>query len=135
MDNMEIGKRIRNRRLELNLTQADIRRETGISTGNLSGIENGSSAPSASALCELSRVLKCSTDYILLGKTSNLEISGSSNIRESITPLQELILSSVKELDPMDQEEILDIIEMKIRRKKRLVKSSISEATATSETA
>lgn len=135
MDNMEIGKRIKNRRLELKLTQADIRRETGISTGNLSGIENGSSAPSASALCELSRVLNCSIDYILLGKSSNLEILDTSNIRESFTPLQELILSSVRELDPMDQEEILDIIEMKIRRKKRLAKSSVSEVTATSETA
>lgn len=135
MDNMEIGKRIKNRRLELKLTQTDIRRETGISTGNLSGIENGVSAPSASALCELSRVLNCSIDYILLGNSSNLEILDSSNIRESITPLQELILSSVRELDPMDQEEILDIIEMKIRRKKRLAKSSVSEVTAKSETA
>lgn len=135
MDNMEIGKRIKNRRLELNLTQADIRRETGISTGNLSGIENGSSAPSASALCELSRVLKCSTDYILLGKSSNSDILDSSNIREPFTPLQEMILSTIRELDPIDQEEILDIIEMKIRRKKRLAKSSISEVVTAGETA
>ena len=46
-----------------------------------------------------------------------------------------MILSSLKELDPLDQEEILDIIEMKIRRKKRLARSLNLEDTSTSETA
>lgn len=59
----------------------------------------------------------------------------SSNIEESLSPLQEMILSSLKELDPLDQEEILDIIEMKIRRKKRLARSLNLEDTSTSETA
>ena len=58
-----------------------------------------------------------------------------SDIREQLTPVQELALSSLLELDPIDQEEILDIIEMKIRRKKRLARSLNSEVTATSETA
>lgn len=135
MDTVELGKRIKNRRLELNLTQSDIKQKTGISTGNLSDIERGRSAPSASALCELSDVLECSVDYILFGKSRNTDKSRLSDIREQLTPVQELVLSSLLELDPIDQEEILDIIEMKIRRKKHLARSSNSELAATSETA
>lgn len=135
MDTVELGKRIKNRRLELNLTQSDIKQKTGISTGNLSDIERGRSAPSASALCELSDVLECSVDYILFGKSRNTDNSKLSDIREQLTPVQELVLSSLLELDPIDQEEILDIIEMKIRRKKHLARSSNSELAATSETA
>lgn len=135
MDTVELGKRIKNRRLELNLTQSDIKQKTGISTGNLSDIERGRSAPSASALCELSDVLECSVDYILFGKSRNTDKSKLSDIREQLTPVQELVLSSLLELDPIDQEEILDIIEMKIRRKKRLTRSLNSELADTSETA
>jgi transcriptional regulator with XRE-family HTH domain len=135
MDTVELGKRIKNRRLELNLTQSDVKQKTGISTGNLSDIERGRSAPSASALCELSDVLECSVDYILFGKTRNTDKAKLSDIREQLTPVQELVLSSLLELDPIDQEEILDIIEMKIRRKKRLARSLNSELAATSETA
>lgn len=135
MDTVELGKRIKNRRLELKLTQSDIKQKTGISTGNLSDIERGRSAPSASALCELSDVLECSVDYILFGKSRNTDKSKLSDIREQLTPVQELVLSSLLELDPIDQEEILDIIEMKIRRKKHLARSSNSELAATSETA
>lgn len=135
MDTVELGKRIKNRRLELNLTQSDVKQKTGISTGNLSDIERGRSAPSASALCELSDVLECSVDYILFGKIRNTDKAKLSDIREQLTPVQELVLSSLLELDPIDQEEILDIIEMKIRRKKRLARSLNSELAATSETA
>ena len=135
MDTVELGKRIKNRRLELNLTQSDVKQKTGISTGNLSDIERGRSAPSASALCELSDVLECSVDYILFGKTRNTDKAKLSDISEQLTPVQELVLSSLLELDPIDQEEILDIIEMKIRRKKRLARSLNSELAATSETA
>lgn len=135
MDTVEVGKRIKNRRLELNLTQSNIKQKTGISTGNLSDIERGRCAPSASALCELSNVLECSVDYILFGESRNTDNSKLSDIREQFTPLQELVLSSLLELDPIDQEEVLDIIEMKIRRKKRLARSLNSEVAVTSETA
>jgi len=135
MNNVEIGKRIKQRRLELGYTQSFIYNKTGISTGNLSGIEKGSSAPSASALCELSQILECSVDYILFGDSPKSENTCSSNIKKSLSPIQEMILSSLEELDSLDQEEVLDIIEMKIRRKKRLAKSLNSGGTSTSETA
>ena len=72
MDNM-IGIRIKDRRKALKLTGAQIKEKTGISTGNLSDIENGRSLPSATAIVQLAQILECSTDYILLGKTLNSE--------------------------------------------------------------
>lgn len=68
MDNKIIGNRIKTRRKELKLTQKDIYKSTGISTGNISDIENGISLPSASALVHLSAILDCSIDWILTGQ-------------------------------------------------------------------
>lgn len=69
MDN-EIGIRIKSRRKELHITQAQIQEESSISTGNLSCIENGKYLPSTTALIELSKILNCSIDWILTGKSS-----------------------------------------------------------------
>ncbi len=133
MNKVEIGMRIKTRRLALGLTQSDIYNKTGISTGNLSDIERGKSAPSAAALYGLSQVLDCSSDYILFGFSRESEINVISDLRETLSPVQEKILSALGELDLTDQEEILDIIEVKIRRKKRQTKSSASNISATSE--
>lgn len=72
MDN-SIGCRISQRRKELGITGQQIKDAIGISTGNLSGIEKGSSLPSATALMGLSRVLQCSVDWILTGNSPILE--------------------------------------------------------------
>ena len=68
-----IGERIATRRKELGITGRQIQEVTGISTGNLSGIEKGSSLPSATALIGLSKILKCSVDWILTGESPILE--------------------------------------------------------------
>ena len=65
----DIGERIAARRKELGITGSQIKEKTGISTGNLSGIENGASLPSASALISLSKILNCTTDWILTGES------------------------------------------------------------------
>ena len=69
MENM-IGQRIKERRKELKITQTQIQQETSISSGNLSCIENGKYLPSAVALLELSKILDCSIDWMLTGKSS-----------------------------------------------------------------
>lgn len=71
----EIGKRIKARRNELHITQTQIQSKTSISTGNLSCIENGKYLPSTTALIELSKILDCSIDWILTGKSSLSKIS------------------------------------------------------------
>lgn len=70
-----IGERIKNRRLELGLTQTDIYQACGISSGALSKIENGNRTPSVLSFYELSKVLKCSMDWLTTGFSSNEQIS------------------------------------------------------------
>lgn len=107
----EIGERIRLRRKELNITQTQIHKEIGISSGNISGIESGKVLPSSLALIGLSKILKCSIDWILTGHEYSSE-SGFFNNRET-----ELI-SNFRKLSDSDQQEILNIIEYKIYKTK-----------------
>ena len=111
-----IGNRIKERRKALNLSGAQIKQQTGISTGNLSDIENGKSLPSAVALIELSKVLNCSIDYILLGNVRSSENSGNSELQENDLQL----LQQFHSLSVDDQEEILTMIQLKYNRIKKL---------------
>ena len=120
---MTIGERIKNRRLEMGLTQKDIYIGTGISTGNLSRIESGGVLPSASTLIAFSEILKCSTDWILTGKEFENQII-------TYTSSEERVLNLYKQLPDEEQEEIISILEIKIRKlkgaKKKLEKLSSS---------
>lgn len=122
MDNM-IGQRIKERRKELHITGSQIKELTGISTGNLSDIENGKSLPSSISVIELSKALKCSTDYILLGKTRTSELDNNSDIRV------EKLISCFEKMSEYDQEDLLMTAEMKANKdaKKGTVSSSTSK--------
>lgn len=128
MDNM-IGIRIKERRKAMKLTGAQIKEKTGISTGNLSDIENGRSLPSATAVIQLSQILDCSTDYILLGETRNSEENENSNFRETDEDAQ--LLDQFHALAEEDQEEILMMIQLKYNRiqkaRKKEQQSSLSD--------
>lgn len=67
MELENIGMRIRRKRKEMGITQLQIQELTGISSGNLSDIENGRKLPSAPTIIALSDALDCSTDWILKG--------------------------------------------------------------------
>ena len=125
MDNM-IGQRIKERRKELHITGSQIKELTGISTGNLSDIENGKSLPSAISIIELAKVLNCSTDYILLGKTRTSELEDISDIRV------DKLISFYKKMSEYDQEDLLMTAEMKANKniKKGTVPLSTTEDNA-----
>ena len=100
LDMITIGKRIKERRKELHLTLADIKQMTGISTGNLSDIENGNRLPASPTLVQLADALQCSTDWILMHNIPNSEnppgsFSGDFEIMEMY-----------KQLSKDEQEEI-----------------------------
>lgn len=137
MNNMEIGTRIKQRRKELGLTQVQIHEKTGISSGNLSLIENGKTLPSSSALINLSDLLQCSIDYLLKGTSSNSENTGIFNFKDSLAISTEdmTLINNFHQLPLDDQDEILALIEIKIRRKNRGRKSSLSEQNEAIETA
>ena len=116
--NMEnIGKRIREKRKELHLTQNDIKSSCGISSGALSEIENGNRTPSIIIFHALSEVLNCSMDWLATGKTPN-EQKGNIFVSEDINlKLESEFLTGFRQLDPDDQQELLDILEIILRKR------------------
>lgn len=70
-----IGKRVRAARQELGLTMKQLHEQTGLSTGNISDIENDRNTPSVSSLVALGRALRRSLDWLLTGE----EASARSN--------------------------------------------------------
>ncbi|MFA9377803.1 MAG: helix-turn-helix domain-containing protein [Lachnotalea sp.] len=110
-----IGTRIKQRRLELKLTQNQIKEFTGISTGNLSDIERSRSLPSASALIGLAEILNCSTDWLLTGNSRICDTNKISDLRDENYEANNLFTQLTKN----DQEEILDIMRLKISKYKK----------------
>lgn len=106
-----IGKRIKQRRTELGLKQLQIKEQTGISSGNLSDIENGKKLPSAPALLALSIALDCSIDWMLKGDSLEREQKLVYNETEC------KLLTGFRQLDQDDQQELLDILEIKLKKR------------------
>ncbi len=110
-----VGKRIKDRRKELRLTQTDIKKLVGISSGNISEIENGNRLPAAGTLVQLASVLQCSVDWILTGVSPIQErppISANGEIEEEL-------LRVFRQLDPDDRSELVEIAQMKLSRRAR----------------
>jgi transcriptional regulator with XRE-family HTH domain len=55
-------------RKKVGLSAHDVKRKTGISAGNISGLETGRYLPSTKALISLSKLYGVSTDWILKGE-------------------------------------------------------------------
>lgn len=87
-----IGERIRYARKSKKLTIPNLKDLTGISTGNLSDLENNKVSPSANALIKLKEVLNISIDWILIGE----DTACNTNKNESINLMQ---LSDLNEKD------------------------------------
>lgn len=105
MNNL-IGKRIAERRKFLGITGQQIKDQTGISTGNLSGIEKGNSLPSAAALIGLSKLLNCSVDWILKGESLISEKHNEIDLTDDKTEL----LNNYSKLDSRGKHRIHTVI-------------------------
>lgn len=113
MENLSIGTRIKQRRKELGLTQTQIRQETGISSGNMSEIENGNKLPSTPTLISLSTILDCSIDWMLKGETPKKENNNLPNER------CQMLLDGFQELSEADKDELIEIMQIKLRKTKK----------------
>ncbi len=74
-----VGKRLRSARKSNNLTLIDIKKITGLSTGNLSELENDKFLPSANALIQFKKIFNVSIDWILTGEDTSLEVIKETN--------------------------------------------------------
>ncbi|WP_316570423.1 helix-turn-helix transcriptional regulator [Neobacillus sp. YIM B06451] len=90
------------------LSQIEFAEMIGIKQSSLSSIEKGTSKPSIDTVIATSNVFRVSTDWILLGESSN-----ASTTKE--THLLELF----RQLSDKDQEEILRLIEIKLEMEKK----------------
>ena len=69
-----IGTRIASRRKELKMTQEDLAVKLGVSAQAVSKWENDASCPDISLLPQLVKVLDITTDELLTGKTSKVQV-------------------------------------------------------------
>ena len=129
IDMISVGQRIKDRRKELNLTQTDVYHQTGIASGALSQIENGSRSPSIMIFYKLAVALDCSTDWLLTGKSTD---SNNSVFSES----EENIIEMYRELSDDDKDELFEILSLKLRKARRgKSRSEKSSASMTTEKA
>ena len=112
IDMVSIGERIKERRLELHLTQTDIYEQCGIASGVLSRIENGKNVPSVIAFHKLSEVLECDMKWLATGKSTNMK-------NAAFYKNEEKLLNGFRALPEEDQEELMEILEMKLRKLKK----------------
>lgn len=113
MDNMKnIGNRILERRKELKLTQTDIYNKCGLATGALSKIENGLRVPSCTIFYDLACVLDCSMDWLMTGEYANKH-------NAELCQEEEKLLNGFRKLSEDDQEELIGLLEMKLRKIQR----------------
>ena len=82
IDYSEIGGRVLSRRKELKLTQEDLSKLTEISINQISNIENGHSVPTVDTIVKLSRALKTTPDYFLLGAAKSIDGATINRIAE-----------------------------------------------------
>jgi len=106
---ISVGNRILNKRKELRLTQTDIYEKCGIASGALSKIENGVRTPSCVILYKLACVLECSIDWLMTGKSAQKQ-------DVEFCQKEETLLNGFRELSENDQEELIEILEMKLRK-------------------
>lgn len=114
----EIGQRLKELRNIKKLTLQEVSNNTGLSIGNISGIENGKYLPSSQALINLSDMYECSVDWILKGVLySGLQISEIEDHCEhcskimNINVTKKMLLNLFDKLTDDNQNKTIDYME------------------------
>jgi len=91
-DYKEIGKKIRNRRKSLNITQEQVAEYLEVNPSHISNIESGRAHPSLTALINIANCLRCSIDLFISDeykyekkKDLDLEIQSKLNHYDAAT--------------------------------------------------
>ena len=81
---VEIGKRIKIKRKETNLTQEKLSEIIDVSPSYISEIERGASICSLATISNISTVLKTSLDYLVFGITENNSSQTFTEVLKSV---------------------------------------------------
>ena len=84
MDFKEIGKRIKDKRIKLNLTQEQLAEKTGLTDTYIGAIERATSKCSIETLVKISQTLDINMDYMLFGTTTKNVDNRFSEILKSL---------------------------------------------------
>lgn len=115
----ESGRRIRDRRNALGITTSQIKKECGISAGNMSEIENGNRIPTLYTVMKLAQILDCSIDYIAFGEERSTPAA--------LNPDEQRLLEYLRVMNKEEQEEFWEYAKIRYDRiKKQEQKSSAS---------
>ena len=93
---VDMGKRIKTRRNELNITQLQLAEKIGISNNHLSSIENGKDVPRLENFVRICECLNTRPDYLLLGSISSNNVP--QNIIENLQLCSEHDLVLIKHM-------------------------------------
>lgn len=85
----EIGRTIRERRLELNMTQDQFADKVGLSYEHCVQVENGNKGLSILSLQKVAEVLGVSMDYLVCGRTEKTEYENILRLLDEL-PLSQL---------------------------------------------
>ncbi|MGF7183984.1 transcriptional regulator with XRE-family HTH domain [Desulfitispora alkaliphila] len=108
-----VGKRIRTARKQNNMTLNDVKKATGLSTGNLSELENDKFLPSANALISFHNLFGVSIDWLLTGS----EQQNRNNADTFIESVAET--STCTNYISTDEEELLNLYRVLSTEQKR----------------
>lgn len=129
---VEVGNRVRNRRNELGLSQTDVYKNSSLSSGALSRLENGLLTPSVISFYEIAQILKCDMEWLIEG-----ECVYSHN--QVVSDQENHILMGFRSLPNDDKDELIGILNMKLnklqKKRERSAKSYLSNDTDLSESA
>lgn len=104
-----LGKRIRERRKQLHLTQNDLAEKLGTSQKQIYKYESGENDPTAGVLMRLAYELETTADWLLgLTEISGRPLRGEGDLSEQEVELLELYRSKA----PDDRRKVLDVIKV-----------------------
>lgn len=101
MNYIDLGRRIREERQKLNLTQEKLSEAINVSTAYVGQIERGERCPTLDTLIKLSNRLGVSIDYLL-----------HESIDPSSTTLSNLWVQMTQELSTEEQEMIIEMVKV-----------------------
>ena len=92
MDYVDLGRRVRKQRQELNYTQETLAERVNVSTSFIGHVERGTRKASLETLVSIANALNVSLDYLLAGSLKNSVIGP---MPQSLNPKQRIALQEI----------------------------------------
>ena len=94
----DLGRRISTQRHLLGFTQEQVAEQMNVSVQMISNLELGRKAIRPENLVKISSILQVSTDYLLLGSSSPVEVSALASKIQALLPEQQAAVSRIIDL-------------------------------------